>query len=87
MLELIGSMKRLEILKHLCSGDKYVSEIMDLTNMDGKRVKHHLERLEDDDLIESYTEGRRRYYKLIKDVKLEISKPPEGKFLVYVTED
>ncbi len=87
MLELIGSRKRLEILKHLTSGDKYVSQIMDLTKMDGKRVKHHLDRLEGDGLVDSYRSGRRRYYRLIKDLKLEIKKPPEGKFLVYATEE
>ncbi len=87
MLDIIGSKKRLEILKHLSQEDRYVSEIMDLANMDGKRVKHHLERLEDEGLIESYKEGRRVYYKLVKDLRLEVSKPPEGKFLVYATEE
>ncbi len=87
MLDIIGSKKRLEIMKYLSQENRYVSELMDLTNMDGKRVKHHLERLEDEGLIESYKEGRRRYYRLVKDIKLEVSKPPEGKFLVYTTEE
>ncbi|MFP4116818.1 MAG: ArsR/SmtB family transcription factor [Candidatus Aenigmatarchaeota archaeon] len=87
MLEIIGSKKRLEILKHLSREDRYVSELMELTDMDGKRTKHHLEKLEGGGIIESYKEGRRRYYRLIKDLKLEVSAPPEGKFLVYVTED
>ncbi len=87
MLDIIGSRKRLEILKYLSQEDRYVSELMELTDMDGKRVKHHLQRLEDEDLVKSYKEGRRKYYKLVKDVSLEVSKPPEGKFLVYVTEE
>ncbi len=86
MLEIVGSRKRLEILKHLSRGDKYVSEIMDLTKMDGKRVKHHLQRLEKEGIVESYKKGRRRYYRMVKDLKLEIRAPPEGKFIVYVTE-
>lgn len=87
MLDIIGSKKRLEILKLLSQEDRYVSQIMELGDMDGKRVKHHLEKLEDEGLVKSYKDGRRKYYKLVKDLKLEVSRPPEGKFLVYVTEE
>ena len=85
MLDLIGSRKRLEILKQLSRQDRYVSELMDLTDMDGKRVKHHLDKLEEAGLVESYMDGRRKYYGLLKDIKLEISPPPEGKFLACTT--
>ena len=85
MLDVIGSQKRLEILKHLSQEDKYVSQIMKLTKMDGKRAKHHLEKLEQSNLIESYSRGRRKYYTLKKEIKLEIKPPPEGKFLLYQT--
>ncbi len=86
MLEVIGSKKRLEILKILSEEDKYVSQIMDLAKIDGKNAKFHLEKLEDSGLIRSYWEGRRKYYTLEKEIRLEIVPPPEGKFLLYATE-
>ncbi|MFP4046077.1 MAG: ArsR/SmtB family transcription factor [Candidatus Aenigmatarchaeota archaeon] len=87
MIETIGSKKRLEILKLLSREDRYVSEIMDLAKMDGKNAKHHLEKLEETGLVESYKKGRRKYYKLKKEIRLEIFPPPEGKFLLYTTEE
>ena len=83
MLEILGSKKRLEILKILSREDKYVSQIMDLANMDGKNANFHLRKLEQEGLIKSYKEGRRKYYALKKEIHLEIVPPPEGKFLVY----
>lgn len=87
MLQTIGSKKRLEILKLLSQKDHYVSQIMEQSNMDGKRAKHHLNILEEEGLVKSYWEGQRKYYALIKEVKLEIVPPPEGKFLIYKSED
>lgn len=86
MLDIIGSKKRLQILKVLSREDRYVSQIMDLADMDGKRAKHHLDELEEKDLIESYMDGRRKYYTLKKEIHLEITPPPEGRFLVYTSE-
>ncbi|MFB6088839.1 MAG: ArsR/SmtB family transcription factor [Candidatus Aenigmatarchaeota archaeon] len=86
MLEILGSKKRLEILKILSRRDMYVSEIMEKLHMDGKRAKHHLKKLEEADLVETYRKGRRRYYSLNKEIHLEITPPPEGKFLVYTSE-
>ena len=85
LLDTIGSKKRLEILKLLSEGDKYVSQIMDLAQMDGKRAKFHLDKLESEELVESYEEGRRKYYRLKKEIRLEITPSPEGKFLLYTT--
>ena len=85
LMDIIGSKKRLEVLKLLSEGDKYVSEIMDMAKMDGKRAKFHLDRLEDESLIESYEKGRRKYYSLKEEIRLEITPPPEGKFLLYTT--
>lgn len=85
LLDTIGSKKRLEILKLLSGGDKYVSQIMDLAKMDGKRAKFHLDKLEEAELVKSYEEGRRKYYRLEKEIRLEITSPPEGKFVLYTT--
>jgi predicted transcriptional regulator len=58
---------------------------MELASMDGKNAKHHLDALEKAGLIESYLVGRKKYYRLIKEVRLEISPPPEGRFILYTT--
>jgi predicted transcriptional regulator len=86
MLEVLSSKKRLQILKLLSRRDRYVSEIMELTSMDGRNAKHHLDALEESGLIQSYPQGRKKYYRLIKEIHLEISPPPEGRFILYRTE-
>ncbi len=86
MIEILGAEKRLEILKLLSEGDKYVSEIMEQAKIDGKNAKFHLDKLKDNEIIDSYKDGRRKYYTLKKEIKLEINPPPEGKFLLYKTE-
>ena len=83
MIEIIGSQKRLEILKLLSKKDRYVSEIMEKAKIDGKNANHHLKKLKENDLIDSYSEGRRKYYTLKKEINLEIKPPPQGKFLLY----
>lgn len=86
MIGVLGAKKRLEILKILSEEDKYVSQIMDIAEIDGKNAKFHLDKLEDSGLIRSYREGRRKYYTLEKEIRLEIVPPPEGRFLLYTTE-
>jgi predicted transcriptional regulator len=83
MFEVISSKNRLEILRLLSRTDRYVSEIMELASMDGKNAKHHLDALEKAGIIKSYKKGRKKFYKLIAEIYLEISPPPEGKFLLY----
>ena len=86
MLEVISSKNRLKILRLLSRRDRYVSEIMELASMDGRNAKHHLDALEESGLIESYWQGRKKYYRLVKEIHLEISPPPEGRFILYTTE-
>jgi predicted transcriptional regulator len=85
MYEVIASKNRLEIMKILSRQDRYVSEIMELCKMDGKNAKHHLNALEEKGIIYSYTIGRRKYYRLSGEIHLEISPPPGGRFLFYVS--
>ncbi|OKY77908.1 MAG: Transcriptional regulator containing HTH domain, ArsR family [Candidatus Methanohalarchaeum thermophilum] len=60
-----------------------MSQFIKELKMDGKRAKHHLNKLEEEEeLIRSYQEGRRKYYSLDKEIKLEISPPPQGKFML-----
>ncbi len=42
LLKILGSQKRLEILKLLSRKDRYISEIMELATIDGKNAAHHL---------------------------------------------
>lgn len=85
LLHALSSRKRLQILKLLSGKDRYVSEIMDELGMDGKNAKHHLDSLEELDLVESYSKGRRKYYTLKSEIRLEIVPPPKGKFLLFST--
>jgi len=85
ILDAIGSKKRLLILKMLSKGERCVSEIMEELEMDGKTAKHHLDVLERAGLIESRIVGRRKVYRLIKEIRIEISPPPKRRFIVAVS--
>lgn len=80
-LSVLGSKPRLEILRLLSRRDMYVSELMDAVGMDGKTATHHLEVLTDASVLDSYEEGRRRYYTLVREVRVEISPSPERRFV------
>ncbi|PSP77127.1 transcriptional regulator [Halobacteriales archaeon QS_1_68_20] len=81
-LDVLGSKARLSILRALSRRDMYHSELMETVGMDGKTATHHLEALEERGLVDSRMEGRRRYYSLEKDVRLEVSPPPNRRFVV-----
>lgn len=81
-LGVIGSKARLEILRLLSDRDMYISELMDEAGIDGKTATHHLNVLTEAGLLESYKDGRRRYYSLIKEVRIEISPSPKRRFVV-----
>lgn len=85
ILDAIGSKKRLLILRMLSRGEKCVSEIMEELRMDGKTAKHHLNVLERAGFVKSRIVGRKRVYRLIKEIKIEISPPPKRKFIVAVS--
>jgi len=81
-MELLGSKARLEVLRSLSRGDMYVSEIIEEVGMDGKTAKHHLNALEEAGVVETYKEGRRIYYSLVREVRLEISPSPDRRFVL-----
>lgn len=85
-LELLGSKARLDILRVLSREDMYVSELMEEVGMDGKTATHHLDVLVDAGLLESYTEGRRRYFSLVREVQFEVSPSPNRRFVVQFPE-
>ncbi|MFC4451116.1 winged helix-turn-helix domain-containing protein [Halorussus aquaticus] len=85
-LELLGSKTRLDILRVLSRRDMYVSELMEEVGMDGKTATHHLDVLVDAGLLVSYTEGRRRYFSLVREVRFEVSPSPNRRFVVQFPE-
>lgn len=80
-LDVLGSKPRLELLRLLSQRDMYVSELMEEVGMDGKTATHHLNVLTEAGILESYRDGRRRYYTLVRKVRLEISPSPERRFV------
>jgi predicted transcriptional regulator len=80
-LDVLGSKPRLEVLRRLSRRDMYVSELMEAVGMDGKTATHHLEVLSEAGLVDSYREGRRRYYTLVREVRLEVSPSPNRRFV------
>lgn len=81
-LDIIGSKSRLDILHWLSRRDMYISEIMEAVGLDGKTAKYHLDKLEENGIIISNWEGRRKYYSLIREVIVRIAPPPNRRFEV-----
>ena len=86
MIEALGSKKRLMILRSLSRGEKCVSELMNELRMDGKTAKHHLNVLEKHGIIDSELRGKRKYYRLKKEILIHVSPPPARKFVIAVVE-
>lgn len=82
LFKVFGSSQRLEILRELTTGPMYVSELTEAVGMDGRTAAHHLSVLEDADLLEHYYQGNRKYYRLIRSVRFEVSPPPERSFVL-----
>lgn len=80
-LAVLGSKPRLEILRLLSRQDMYVSELMDAVGMDGKTATHHLDVLTEAGVVDSYREGRRRYFTLVRAVRVDISPSPNRRFV------
>ncbi|MBS3816715.1 MAG: winged helix-turn-helix transcriptional regulator [Candidatus Thermoplasmatota archaeon] len=81
-IDILGSKARLEILHQLSEKDMYVSELMDKVGMDGKTAKHHLQIMEEEGLLSSRKENRRKYYSLKREIILRISPSPNKKYQV-----
>jgi ArsR family transcriptional regulator len=76
VLEVLGNESRRKILSLLSKKPCYVSEISYALKMAPKAVLEHLEKLERAGLINSYEDGRRRYFYIYKNLRLEISITP-----------
>lgn len=87
LFDVLGSKSRLKILQELSDQPRYVSELADRVDLDGKSTAHHLQVLDDADLVESYETSRRKYYRLTHAVELKVTPPPEGMFALHTSED
>lgn len=87
LFDVLGSKSRLKILQALSDQPRYVSEIADRVDLDGKSTAHHLTVLEDAGVVDSYETSRRKYYRLTHAIELEVRPPPEGMFALHTTED
>lgn len=87
LFDVLGSKSRLKILQELSDQPRYVSELADRVDLDGKSTAHHLQVLDDADLVESYETSQRKYYRLTHAIELTVRPPPEGMFALHTTED
>jgi ArsR family transcriptional regulator len=76
ILEILGNDSRRRILSLLAKKPCYVSEISYALKMAPKAVIEHLEKLEKAGLIRSFEEGRRRYFHINQNMRLEVSIAP-----------
>jgi ArsR family transcriptional regulator len=76
ILEVLGNESRRRILSLLSKKPCYVSEISYSLKMAPKAVIEHLEKLEKAGIIKSFEEGRRRYYRINKNLRIEITIAP-----------
>ncbi len=88
-LEILGNESRRKILALLAKKPCYVSEISYSLKMAPKAVIEHLEKLEKAGIIRSFEEGRRRYYYIDRNFRIEISITPHDfkTYLISETEN
>lgn len=86
LLDVLGSKSRLKILRELTDGPKYVTELAEDVDLDGKSTAHHLAVLEDAGIVDWYQLSNRKYYRLTKSVTFEATPPPERTFIVQTQE-
>lgn len=82
LIDTLGNSQRLQIIQQLSDGPMYVTELADAVGMNGKSAVHHLSVLENADLVDHFWDGNRKYYRLIRTVELDISPPPERRFIL-----
>jgi len=85
MLDALGSPSRLRLVKELAAEPRYVSELAELTGLDGSATAHHLEVLAEAGLVESYWTGRRKYFRLVQ--RVELAADPDDRTFVLSTSD
>lgn len=74
LFDVLGNGCRLAILFHLDDDQDDVSSIAEALNRDQGNVSHHLRILRYEDVLESKTDGRNRYYWIKRPEILELCK-------------
>lgn len=79
LLDLLGNENRRRILRLLARKPCYVTEIGEYLGISPKAVIDHLRRLEEAGLVDSSVDERRRkYFRIARNVRLEVSVSPYG---------
>ncbi|MFB6105082.1 MAG: ArsR/SmtB family transcription factor [Halobacteriaceae archaeon] len=79
LLDLLGNENRRRILRLLANKPCYVTEIGEYLGISPKAVIDHLRRLEEAGLVESSVDERRRkYFRIARNVRLEVNVSPYG---------
>jgi len=86
ILDVLGNESRRRILSLLSRRPCYVSEIAYCLRMAPKVVLDHLERLERAGIVNSFEDGKRRYYYIDRSLRIEITLTPH-RFSAKVVED
>jgi predicted transcriptional regulator len=86
LLDVLGSKPRLRMIRELTEEPRYVSELADRVDLDGKSTVHHLSVLEEAGLVESYWTGQRKYFRLTQRIDLTASPSPERTFVLSTSE-
>ena len=76
ILDILGNESRRKILSLLSKKPCYVSEIAYCLRMAPKVVLEHLEKLEKAGIVNSFEDGKRRYYYIDKSLRLEVTLTP-----------
>lgn len=76
ILKVLGNESRRKILNLLSKKPCYTSEISYCLKMAPKVVQDHLEKLENLGIVKRYEEGRRRYYTINRNLRIEVSITP-----------
>ncbi len=77
LLDLLGNENRRRILRLLAHKPCYVTEISEELEVSPKAVIDHLSKLEEAGLVTSRVdEGRRKYFQIARDLRLEVSVSP-----------
>lgn len=82
LIDVLGSDQRLRIIRELSEGPMYVTELADSVGMNGKSAVHHLTVLENAGVVDHYWNGNRKYHRLVSDIELHVSPPPERRFVL-----
>jgi len=65
LLHCLGEPTRLQIVKLLADGEKYVGEIVDAINREQSLISHHLKALKKCNIVIARQRAQKVYYKLI----------------------